>query len=371
MSDQILKLFNITPHVFLSEKDRAGRSIDTDTLNEIWHNEIINNVYPDPRVPKSHDVGGVLLSIPDSDMQRFIKFLMEKGLLDMSVVKFLKNLQYTRRLCPSLKLNLSNEELMISEKLLLNGASETEICGSVCSTRILKSDRPSRCMDSSDILSAPPWWRGPKEEPEVIFTEDFIKDKLSNLLGFAKTYELFDNFLLGKLKVDDKHNDQYSDIIKIFQRIGCKIKGQALITIHVQKVSNGKPTVTNANINDLKHYLNSHRNLLKKISKISVKQWNFTHDRHVCTDLGGFSTGFGTKNPEFTGKGDGGEYIGTRKPTSFFLLSPDSCIKITSKYRGNISRTIVQGKRVTIRAEYFSKTDFPNADKNEIVVFSS
>ena len=371
MSDQLLKFFNITPHAFFGleaskQSEAFGQISEFAQLikekRENFISRLKDNILPQKTASQSHDIGAVICGIKDEDLLlKFLDFLLQSEKLPRKEYKLLIYLKTKGRIVYNLNLDFEPKELVENEDFFIDEKLSSILCGTVCSANLEERYRPKKSFDNSIKSNAyPSWWRGEKLDKEKLQDEEFWAAQLSNLFGFARKIDYFDNFYCVKLlkyeyvgpfckskrPVFDGDYKNSINMIKLFGLM--RDNADTEFTIHKQRFSNQKPNITQKQVDELKSYFSYNKKLLKGIKKISLKQWNKVHDRNLCGNLGGIRLGLGFKD---------------QKETGVDLLDWEFCNNQRTKYHGS--------GNYDVKAVSFDRKVFRNFVGNEITLYKS
>ena len=161
MSEQLLKVFNITPHALESPKAASGDIIGSTTEAATWpifFEKIRKRVLPRVNDLEFDKVGALLVALK-SDNEKLWSQFVEDGTWDQSTRKLMKKLQRGRRLVSAIEINKSFEEIL--ERDFVQPNLEDRLCGTICSSSLEEDARPPEeklVIRGNDLTSFPNWF---------------------------------------------------------------------------------------------------------------------------------------------------------------------------------------------------------------------
>ena len=320
MSEQILKVFNITPHALVAPKQTKDfiRDAQEAVLWPLFLDKIKKRIIPQSLIDKKETdrqefdvLGALLTALKGHDNNKLYQSLVDKEYWTQEILQLMKKLISSRRLVHQIEINKSLQDIYQSEEDFVPNSLDKKVCGTICSSYLDSNFRPNKCIPSDhDIKNFPAWFSATRPEKTGNTVSDW-KDLLTNLLGYSIRVDYFDSYIMKK-DVNDPTKSKYHNFHEILSLIGrLNNQGAAEVNLHVKQSSGGmklgssyvpKHNLTPTKINKFISYLELHKTSFIRIKSITLNCWhNEVHDRELLTDLGGCRLGIGAQEGIETG----------------------------------------------------------------------
>ena len=319
MSEQILKVFNITPHALVAPKQTKHLIKDAQeaVLWPVFLDKIKKRIIPQSLIDKKETdrqefdvLGALLTALKGHDINKLYQSLVDKEYWTQEILQLMKKLISSRRLVHQIEINKPLEDIYQSEEDFVPNSLNDKVCGTICSSSLDHNFRPNKCIPSDhDITKFPAWFLATRPEKIGNTVSDW-KDLLTNLLGHSIRVDYFDSYIM-KRDVNDP-TSKYHNFHEILSLIGrLNVQRRAEVNLHVKQSSGqilqGGSYVPRYNlqpkkINKFISYLERHKTGFTGIKSITLNCWlNEVHDRELLTDLGGCRLGIGAQEGIETG----------------------------------------------------------------------
>ena len=311
MSDQILKVFNITPHALVAPKQTKD-SIKESKEAVLWPlflDKIKKRIIPQSLIDKKETdrqefdvLGALLTALKGHDNNKLYQSLVDKEYWTQEILQLMKKLISSRRLVHQIEINKPLEDIYQSEEDFVPNSLNDKVCGTICSSSLDHNFRPNKCIPSDhNITKFPAWFSATRPEKTGNTVSDW-KDLLTNLLGHSIRVDYFDSYIMKK-DVNDPTKSKYHNFHEILSLIGrLNNQGAAEVNLHVKQSSGRVYNLWPAEINKFISYLERRKTSFTRIKSITLNCWHTeVHDRELLTDLGGCRLGIGAQEGIETG----------------------------------------------------------------------